>query len=414
MFLGLRYSHLFIFSISLFLSLTYTQPRSLFASDFAEAIGCWQTEDVLTFLPNTVGLGGIAYAPDGDIIAYGLEDGKILKGNKYEVTELARFPQGTFGSFIALSPDGDFVYFGENTDGNIYRVPLDGSERTVIDNIPFNFDLALDSNGNAFVSAPGPNGDNQIYLLDDNPDELSPPIIENIPGFSGPLAIDEEDNLYYGTSLFDGTPLEIRKFSFEMLEAALNGSPIDYFSGVVIVEGVEGNFDMESFGGKLFFTDLGFGETGHGRLLEIDLFSDFALKPVLNFPGRGESVVSPTYLSVIPGDASLSCGLGEQGGKIAVGYSDFVSHNNVLELTPQLYFIRGEVNGVSPVDVSDVVYLLDYLFLAGEEPAHPEASDCNDDGNHDISDPIYLVSYLFLGGEAPPPPFEEPGIDPTK
>ncbi len=414
MFLGSRISYLLSLSFSLLLFCAFAKSPSTLASDFAEPVGCWEAKDVLTYLPNKVGLGGIAYAPDGDIIAYGLEDGKIIKGNEHKVEVLATFTEGTFGSFLVLAPNQEFVYFGENSEGNIYKIPLDGSEKTIIDNIPFNFDLTLDEKGNAYVSAPGPNGDNQIYLLDDDPSALSPPIVENIPGFSGPLTFDEEGNLYYGTSIFDGTPLEIRKFSFEMVEEALKGTPIDFAHGDTIAQGIEGVFDMESFGGKLFFTDLGFGAAGHGRLLTIDLFDDFALDSVLNFPSPGEAVVSPTYISTVPGDASMDCGKGEQGGKIAVGFSDFASLNNILEFTPQLHFTRGEVNGISPVDVSDVVFLLDFLFLAGEEPAHPEAADCNDDGNKDISDPIYLVAYLFLGGNPPPAPFEEPGIDPTE
>ena len=42
-----------------------------------------------------------------------------------------------------------------------------------------------------------------------------------------------------------------------------------------------------------------------------------------------------------------------------------------------------------------------------------DAADANDDGSIDIADAIYLLSYLFGGGDQPPPPFPDPGIDPT-
>ena len=37
----------------------------------------------------------------------------------------------------------------------------------------------------------------------------------------------------------------------------------------------------------------------------------------------------------------------------------------------------------------------------------------NDSGRVDLSDGVYLLGHLFLGGPEPPPPFADPGIDPT-
>jgi len=31
----------------------------------------------------------------------------------------------------------------------------------------------------------------------------------------------------------------------------------------------------------------------------------------------------------------------------------------------------------------------------------------------DIADAVYVLAYLFAGGPEPPPPFGEPGFDPT-
>ena len=42
-----------------------------------------------------------------------------------------------------------------------------------------------------------------------------------------------------------------------------------------------------------------------------------------------------------------------------------------------------------------------------------KAADVTDDSAVDISDSVYLLNFLFLGGSPPPPPFPTPGEDPT-
>ncbi|HLU49416.1 MAG TPA: dockerin type I repeat-containing protein, partial [Planctomycetota bacterium] len=64
---------------------------------------------------------------------------------------------------------------------------------------------------------------------------------------------------------------------------------------------------------------------------------------------------------------------------------------------------RGDVNGDGARDLSDGIYLLQYLFASGPEPVVPiERTDLNGDSALDISDPVFLFRYLFLGGDAPP------------
>lgn len=55
------------------------------------------------------------------------------------------------------------------------------------------------------------------------------------------------------------------------------------------------------------------------------------------------------------------------------------------------------------VDLSDLIYFVNYLFLGGPAPACPAAANVNGDPGCalDLSDMIYLVNYLFLGGPAP-------------
>jgi hypothetical protein len=64
-------------------------------------------------------------------------------------------------------------------------------------------------------------------------------------------------------------------------------------------------------------------------------------------------------------------------------------------------FICGDANGNGVVGVSDVVYLVSYLFLGGDPPVPMQAGDVNLDGIVDSADVVYLINYLFKGG--PPP-----------
>lgn len=78
----------------------------------------------------------------------------------------------------------------------------------------------------------------------------------------------------------------------------------------------------------------------------------------------------------------------------------------------EVLFVRGNANGDATVDLSDIVRILTFLFLG--DPAHcKDAADIDDSGRVDISDVIHLLKFLFLGAVEVPPPYPEPGIDPT-
>ncbi len=65
--------------------------------------------------------------------------------------------------------------------------------------------------------------------------------------------------------------------------------------------------------------------------------------------------------------------------------------------------IRGDINRSGGVDISDLTYLISYMFEAGPPPNCEEEADLDLNGLIDISDLTYLIDYMFVGG-APPPP----------
>ncbi|MGQ9590874.1 MAG: hypothetical protein ACUVYA_11330 [Planctomycetota bacterium] len=75
-------------------------------------------------------------------------------------------------------------------------------------------------------------------------------------------------------------------------------------------------------------------------------------------------------------------------------------------------FRRADPNDDGQVNITDGIYVLNFLFLGGPEPTCSEAADPNDDGGVNITDGIYILNFLFLGGPEPLPPGIDCGSDP--
>jgi hypothetical protein len=63
--------------------------------------------------------------------------------------------------------------------------------------------------------------------------------------------------------------------------------------------------------------------------------------------------------------------------------------------------VLGDANGDLSIDISDPVYILNYLFRGGPVPQPTIAGDSNNDGGISVGDAIYLLNYLFKGGPRP-------------
>ncbi len=68
--------------------------------------------------------------------------------------------------------------------------------------------------------------------------------------------------------------------------------------------------------------------------------------------------------------------------------------------------IRGDVNydDAELIDISDLLYLIDFMFQSGPAPVCFEEADIDASGSEplDISDLIYLIDYMFRDGPEPP------------
>lgn len=77
-------------------------------------------------------------------------------------------------------------------------------------------------------------------------------------------------------------------------------------------------------------------------------------------------------------------------------------------------FLRGDSDSSGRVDLTDPIFLLNYLFRGGEPLKCLDSADSNDDGNLDITDAVYILNYLFQGGQEPKHPFPDKGADLTE
>jgi immune inhibitor A len=90
------------------------------------------------------------------------------------------------------------------------------------------------------------------------------------------------------------------------------------------------------------------------------------------------------------------------GGQTQVAVWNISDSDSSMHANMQVtYCFSGDANGDGVIDIVDVVYLINYLFIGGPAPVPLAAGDANCDGVVDVSDVVYLINYLFVGGPAP-------------
>jgi hypothetical protein len=64
----------------------------------------------------------------------------------------------------------------------------------------------------------------------------------------------------------------------------------------------------------------------------------------------------------------------------------------------------GDANGDDEVNVSDAVFIINYVFVSGSPVPDPLCiADCNGDNDANVSDAVYIINYVFVGGPPPQP-----------
>jgi len=79
--------------------------------------------------------------------------------------------------------------------------------------------------------------------------------------------------------------------------------------------------------------------------------------------------------------------------------------NNVLGFVIRVIdpiYTCGNVNGDDKVNISDVVYLVNYIFRGGNPPDPYIAGNVNCDANVNVSDVVWLINFIFIPGSPDP------------
>jgi Dockerin type I domain len=82
-------------------------------------------------------------------------------------------------------------------------------------------------------------------------------------------------------------------------------------------------------------------------------------------------------------------------------YGMVLNGDPTLKLVLEDYYICGDANTDVTTDVSDAVYIINYIFAGGNPPVPIESGDVNCDDTTNVSDAVWIINYIFVGGNQP-------------
>jgi Dockerin type I domain len=130
-----------------------------------------------------------------------------------------------------------------------------------------------------------------------------------------------------------------------------------------------------------------------------------------------EWFIPASYEGVIqPGEAdSLTClfvtseqlDSGFYTADLIILNNDPINDSMVIEVQLDVYnspwYICGDANSDSDLNVSDAVYIINYVFISGSPAPVPlDAGEVNCDGSVNVSDAVYIINYVFISGSLAP------------
>ena len=80
------------------------------------------------------------------------------------------------------------------------------------------------------------------------------------------------------------------------------------------------------------------------------------------------------------------------------GANDFLCDNSLITCD---LCLCGDANGSGSINISDAVFIINYIFAGGAAPNPLCLGDANGTGSVNISDAVYIINFIFGGGPAP-------------
>ena len=87
---------------------------------------------------------------------------------------------------------------------------------------------------------------------------------------------------------------------------------------------------------------------------------------------------------------------------IPINGTIFGLHSGIISVSSNPnYFLCGDADDNNVVDIADVMFIIDYLYLGGGAPSHPESADTDGRPGLNILDVAYILRYLYFAGSVP-------------
>jgi len=195
-------------------------------------------------------VGGFDVLSNGNFIVFEGQDIYEITpyGTRVSATPIYSFESTVWGSFVRVDENSGRIYFGESGNGTIKSIALDGSDLQEVATVPFNYDFVLGPEGNKYVVS-----GSSVYLLGENgPDEIL-----RAPGASGPVAVDVDGNLYYGTASSVWGTIGgqcIVKFSAEQVAGAVGDGVLSVEDGIKLQDDIDGPSSFAIDSSSLYYT----------------------------------------------------------------------------------------------------------------------------------------------------------------
>ena len=196
-------------------------------------------------------------------------------------TVLGSFPAFVFPSFLAVDADENALYVGESSTGGIHRLFVGvSSSPDFLLSLPLNYDACVFQD-ELWVSAAtcGFGCGNELWRVDLA--TLAPTLVAQLPGASGPLALDADGSLFYATvtDAFPPPPgaSAVVRFARSVLQGPL---PLTLADAAPVGSGFDGaaRLTRDAERGGLFLVENDFA-TGANRIRRVG--SSPASSPIL-------------------------------------------------------------------------------------------------------------------------------------
>ena len=160
-------------------------------------------------------------------------------------------------------------------------------------------------------------------------------------------------------------------------------------------------FDPESFDAQLDIDEI--------LMDTLNVINDGDGLLRVNFTGSEDWLTVPGDLYYIQPEESIelefsinTTGMSDGEYSAAINFISNDRNGSIpVSLTVLQPFICGDIDEDESINILDVVYLINFLYKDGPEPAYPDSADVNSDEVLNILDVVHLINFLYKSGAEP-------------